>query len=329
MLFRSSGIFGSLQNVTQIGNTTTLGITTSALQLNLTSAVTVSQGQMAWNAADLTVDVGMGNGVTLQLGQEQYIKVKASEDISDGQTVMFSGADGEHILAARCNTAVSGFKPEWFIGVATQDLVRNGFGYITTFGKVHGLNTLAFAEGDILYVDANNVGAMVNTPPTLPRPQITVAAVTKRAGGDGHIMVRPTFTSTTAINTYMNVMAAFDKANSAGVAANTPSYTANSAASYANSAFLVANNAFTSANGTIVWNTANAAFTRANNSINANTGGSITGQLNVTYAPATTTGAVLNISGANTQGGTGYLDFLKATNASGGATNPKIGRAHV
>ena len=46
------------------------------------------------------------------------------------------------------------------------------------------------------------------------------------------------------------------------------------------------------------------------------------GQLNVTYAPATTTGAVLNISGANTQGGTGYLDFLKATNASGGATNP-------
>ena len=149
---------GTLQQVTENGNTTTLGITTAAVRLNLTSAVTVSQGQMAWNAEDLTVDVGMANGVTLQLGQEQYIKVKASEDISDGQTVMFSGADGEHILAARCNTAVSGFKPEWFIGVATQDLVRNGFGYVTTFGKVHNLNTLAYSEGDILYVDANKIG---------------------------------------------------------------------------------------------------------------------------------------------------------------------------
>jgi len=370
---------GTLQQVTENGNTTTLGITTASVQLNLTSAITVTTGQMAWNAQDLTVDVGMANGVTLQLGQEQYIKVKASEDITNGQTVMFAGADGEHILAARCNTTVTGFRPEWFIGIATQDLVRNGFGYITTFGKVHNVNTLAFQEGEILYVDANTVGGLSNTAPTIPRPQITVAAVTKRAGGDGHLMVRPTFETQLAIDGYVSAAAAYrqtnlafeaanssasyansaftvannaltssngtiiwNTANAAFLQANTPSHVANSAASYANSAFLVANNAFTSSNGTIVWNTANAAFIQANtpsytanstssyanaaftkaNTAITTSGGSITGRLNVAYTPATTTGYGLTISSANTQGGTGYADFLRVTNTSAGATNP-------
>jgi hypothetical protein len=66
---------------------------------------------------------------------------------------------------------------------------------------------------------------------------------------------------------------------------------------------------------------AQAAFDKANTSITVS-GGSITGQLNVTYTPATTVNAAIQISAANTQGGTGYADFLKVTNSSGGATNP-------
>lgn len=44
--------------------------------------------------------------------------------------------------------------------------------------------------------------------------------------------------------------------------------------------------------------------------------------LSVTYMPATTTGYALTLSAANSQGGTGYADFLKATNGSTGVTNP-------
>jgi len=43
---------------------------------------------------------------------------------------------------------------------------------------------------------------------------------------------------------------------------------------------------------------------------------------NITYTPTTTIGYGLIINSANTQGGTGYADFLKVTNTSGGATNP-------
>jgi hypothetical protein len=46
------------------------------------------------------------------------------------------------------------------------------------------------------------------------------------------------------------------------------------------------------------------------------------GNVAITYTPSSATGYGLTISAANTQGGTGYADFLKITNSSGGATNP-------
>ena len=51
------------------------------------------------------------------------------------------------------------------------------------------------------------------------------------------------------------------------------------------------------------------------------TSGTFSGQLNVTYQPATTIGSAIQITAANTQGGTGYADALTITNSSFGATN--------
>lgn len=48
----------------------------------------------------------------------------------------------------------------------------------------------------------------------------------------------------------------------------------------------------------------------------------VSGRMNVTYTPASTTGTALQITAANTIGGTGYADAIKITNTSGGATNP-------
>ena len=58
------------------------------------------------------------------------------------------------------------------------------------------------------------------------------------------------------------------------------------------------------------------------NSAITTSGGTITGRLNVTYQPATTVNTATTITAANTQGGTGFADFLRVTNSSGGATNP-------
>lgn len=43
--------------------------------------------------------------------------------------------------------------------------------------------------------------------------------------------------------------------------------------------------------------------------------------VNITYQPASTVGAAISLSAKDTQGGTGYADFLKVTNTTSGATN--------
>lgn len=188
----------TLATVTDRGNVTTNGITVNNANanffaVNTAANFTVTTGQIAWNPADLTFDMGMANGVTLQVGQEQYIKIKAGEAIADGEAVMFGGTSGEHILGLRNDMSSVGYIPEYFIGIATQNFTNNQFGYVTVFGKINGLNTLAYTVGDLLYADPAVIGGLTNVEPTSPNPHILVAAVTKRAGGDGHILVRPTF----------------------------------------------------------------------------------------------------------------------------------------
>ena len=48
----------------------------------------------------------------------------------------------------------------------------------------------------------------------------------------------------------------------------------------------------------------------------------ITGNINLVYNPLTTIGSAIQLTGKDTQGGTGYFDFLKSTNTTSGATNP-------
>jgi len=88
---------------------------------------------------------------------------------------------------------------------------------------------------------------------------------------------------------------------------------------YSNSIFVQANASYNQANSSNAL--AQAAYNYANTSITTS-GGSITGRLNVTYQPVSTIGTAVNITAANTIGGTGYADVLSFTNSSAGATKP-------
>jgi hypothetical protein len=48
----------------------------------------------------------------------------------------------------------------------------------------------------------------------------------------------------------------------------------------------------------------------------------VTGNINLTYNPTSAVGSAIQVTGKDTQGGTGWFDFLKATNTTSGATNP-------
>jgi hypothetical protein len=146
---------------------------------------------LSWNSTEGALDVAYDNGVTLQVGQEEHFYAKATEAISNGDIVMFAGAQGDHLLIAKADMGAAGFFPEAVIGVATQDFANNEFGYVTSFGKVRGLDTDSLDEGDLIYLDPDTPGGYVTSEPTPPDHIILVAAVTRSHQNEGTIFVRP------------------------------------------------------------------------------------------------------------------------------------------
>ena len=149
-----------------------------------------SDTSIAWNSAEGTLDVTL-NDATLQLGQEQYFYAKATEDIANGDVVMFVGSQGDHALIAKADQNSVGFFPEAVMGVATEEILNNEFGYVTTFGKVRGIDLSALQNGDLLYLSDSTAGALTTTAPAFPSHAILVAAVLDNKN-NGTMLVRLT-----------------------------------------------------------------------------------------------------------------------------------------
>lgn len=158
-------------------------------------------GDIVWNAEDGTIDVGLPNDVTMQVGQEMFFLARnqTGDTIPNGTVVMFAGALGNSgRLLMQPAIASSVIPPIYVMGVLTHDVPNGSNGYVTEFGLVRRIDTRGGAEdwqdGDILYVSNVTAGSLTNIPPAAPAPAISVAAVTN-AATNGNIFVRPTFPS--------------------------------------------------------------------------------------------------------------------------------------
>lgn len=147
-------------------------------------------GPIVWNEIEGAVEFPLNDDVTLEVGQEEVLYVKASEAISLGDVVMFAGAQGDHLLIQKADVTVVGFRQEWVIGVAQQDFANNEFGYAASFGKVRGLNTNSYTEGDLLWLSTTTPGALTNVEPVKPECSVLVAVVTRSHQNQGTIFVR-------------------------------------------------------------------------------------------------------------------------------------------
>lgn len=164
----------------------------NALHFDLTADYSVEAGQLAWNPDELTVDIGKGNGVTLQVGSEQLMLVRngGSVTIPNGTAVMFTGTIGNSGRIVVAPMVADGSFPGYvFFGVTTQAIDAGEDGFATTFGKVRQVNTIAFEEGDILWCNPAAAGGFTKTEPAAPNLKLPVAAVISKAT-NGIIMVR-------------------------------------------------------------------------------------------------------------------------------------------
>lgn len=164
----------------------------NALHFDLTANYSTEQGQVAWNPDEQTLDLGKGNGVVLQLGSEQLMLCRNStaSTIANGKAVRFAGTIGNSGRLLVAPMIADGTYPGYvFFGVTTQAIDPGEDGFVTTFGKVRQVNTLAFEEGDILWCDPANPGGFTKTEPAAPNLKLPIAAVISK-DTNGILMVR-------------------------------------------------------------------------------------------------------------------------------------------
>ena len=153
---------------------------------------TVGVGEIAWNDGDGTLDVGMKNGVVNQLGQELVLPCRngGATTLANGTAVRFAGTIGASGRLVVDRMVADGTYPGYvFFGITTQSIAAGQDGYVTVFGKVRGINTNAFQEGDILWCDPATPGGLTRIEPEAPNLKLAVAAVVSRAN-NGTLMVR-------------------------------------------------------------------------------------------------------------------------------------------
>jgi hypothetical protein len=163
----------------------------------------LANGTVYWDDADAikTLNIVMeDSGEVIQhVGEETYYRVKASATITEGQVVMFTGTVGASGgLRGAPATGLTSTQSEYIMGVATQNIANNGWGYVTWFGEVKGVNTTggaeAWVDGQILYYNPAVAGGLTKNVPTAPNPKVIVASVV-HAASNGILFVRPTFGS--------------------------------------------------------------------------------------------------------------------------------------
>lgn len=159
---------------------------------------TWKSGRVFWDNTDGALSVYNAEAdITLQIGQENWVRVfnQTGAPILNGTAVRIVGAQGDipKIVKAQSQpVSGSALGDNQIIGVATHDIEDSSIGYITTQGLTRGLNTSAFADGDLLFV-SSSAGVLTNVIPLAPYEVIQVGVCVKASpGGSGIIFVFPT-----------------------------------------------------------------------------------------------------------------------------------------
>ena len=157
----------------------------------------------AWKEGRLFYDSGSGalafynweQDVTLNIGQESWLRARnqTGVTITNGSVVRLDSAIGDRptVVLAQATDQTNTFSTgNEIIGMATHDIETGTDGFITTFGTVNGVNTAAYAAGDLLWV-SQSAGQYTNVAPSPPFDRTFVGIVTRANVSNGSIFMTP------------------------------------------------------------------------------------------------------------------------------------------
>ena len=202
------GGVGTLQQVTDLGSTTTNaintgGVTSDYYQLDTAATPTPVQGMMFWDSDRSTVDVQLDSDVSAKIGQDNfwYVKNQSGATIPKGKAVMAVGTLGAsgRILIDEM-VANGSISSKFLLGITAEDIANGADGFVMNIGKLRQVNTLAWPDGTVLYCDPTTPGNLTSTKPSSPNLALAVAFVVHSAA-NGVLAIRVSILDENALNT--------------------------------------------------------------------------------------------------------------------------------
>jgi len=178
------------------------------ISFNIAADPTIETGEIGWDAAEGTLDLGLEGDVKIHIGEHNYFRIRneTANTIYAGQAVYASDVHNNILIEATPYTADGSIREIRFIGLVLSDVAKNQKGYAINFGHIENLDTRGngavngaqnlyaadepvWVEGDILYVHPTIPGKLTKIE---PKHSVSAAIVLYVHQNHGRIFVRPT-----------------------------------------------------------------------------------------------------------------------------------------
>lgn len=188
-------VFGDNSSITSLNGISGAIQTPTYIKFDPNANHTANQGELTWNTAEGTLDLGLNHGgVILQIGQELHYRVTnlSGGNIPNGTLVAFvgtTGNSGKLLIDVYDGTQAS----KAILGVTTEPIINGTNGYVTSFGKVRGIQTNGanygetWVDGDILYPSPTGLTKVLPQAPAAKQP---IAVVVNAHNSNGELFVR-------------------------------------------------------------------------------------------------------------------------------------------
>lgn len=165
----------------------------SGVKFNVVTEQDHTAGRAYWDPVDGTLAIGMEYDEVVQkvgLNTFFHIKNQSGVTISKGQAVMAVGTVGGsgQILGARA-VADGSVNSRYMLGIANMNIANGEDGYVVHFGLIKGINTSAYADGTVLWLNPATAGGLTATEPSAGNIKIAIGYVINGAS-NGSIFVR-------------------------------------------------------------------------------------------------------------------------------------------
>jgi len=181
-------ISGTTLTFSEAPPTGTGNIEVSISQITTTTqlAADILDGNTFTGSTELTGELTAGEFIGDLRGATLF-KAQAGEALSKGEVVYISGISGNTTIVSKADADDAAKMPAF--GIISEDANNNASATVYTFGRLTGLDTSSFSEGDELFV-STTAGTLTSTAPTGESSKLQkIAKVTRSDNSAGSIFI--------------------------------------------------------------------------------------------------------------------------------------------